>query len=136
MDINRVLFGVITPEGKDTFTATLNGEAPKAKRKVTFSEVASDSSDIEDEAIPTDYSAPRPKKADTLTRMEKLANAQSINDAETCYELLDATQIHDIIAVAAVFPRECAHCGIMFNYHDADVECLCWDCLKTFTAND
>lgn len=134
VDINRVLFGVITPEGKDTFTATLNGETPKAKRKVAFAEHQDDDDDqIEDSPIPANYSGPKTKKLHVGNAMQRLASCQRINEEELVNENIQPADILVILGRIPTVPSQCTNCCTEFPYFEVDGECLCPACMEEFS---
>lgn len=133
VDINRVLFSVITPEGKDTFTAALNGETPKAKRKVTFTEPASDDDRIEDSPIPLDYSGPKTKKLHVGNAMQRLASCQRINEEELVNENIQPADVLTILGRIPTVPSQCTNCALEFSYFEVDGECLCPACMEEFS---
>ncbi len=133
MDTSRILFSCITPEGKDTFTAVLQGESPSVKRKVTFVEPIVEDDNIEDSPIPADYSGPKVAKIDETTMMEQLAQCQRIHDEQTAIENLSDEQIQLLVAGLPQFSRECQNCCFIFDYHDPTEACLCPACLERFT---
>lgn len=131
METSRILFSCITPEGKETFTAVLNGEPPPKRKAASDDEEGNDSS-IEDSPIPTNYSGPKMAKVDETTTMEQLAACQKIHDEETAVESLTQEDIQLILMALPQFSRECENCSVLFHYHDPTEACLCADCFAKF----
>lgn len=133
MDTNRLLFSCITPAGKDTFTAVLNGETPKVKRRLELEQKALDS-DIEDEAIPEKYEGPKPKKI-ALTAWQKMAACQRISDREQACDSMLPLQQAIILESLPQVSIVCDACLTLFDSWSEDHE-LCPACVDLYSPDE